>query len=124
LSATHNNGFMGTPPYAAPELYQGKVSTHTDQYALAVTYAELVSGGRVLYPPQIACRPGGVAVDFRKVRTNECAVLQRALDPHWTNRWPNCKSFVTALREALARPRNLGRKLGTRQLKALRRPAE
>jgi serine/threonine protein kinase len=120
LSSTHGKRFMGTPPYAAPELYEGKITTHTDQYGLAVTYCQLVSGGRVMYPPEIACRPGACPVDFRKVRATECPVVQKALDPNWTNRWPNCKAFLTALREALSRPRHPGRKLGSRQLHAMR----
>lgn len=120
VSGTHGKRFMGTPPYAAPELYEGKVTTHTDQYGLAVTYMELVSGRRVMFPREIACRPGGCPIDFRKVRGTEVAVIQRALDPNWMNRWPSCKAFVTALHESLARPRNTGRKFGSRQLQAMR----
>jgi serine/threonine protein kinase len=120
LSATHGQRFMGTPPYGAPELYEGKVTTHTDQYALAVTYMELVSGRRAMFPREIACRPGACPVDFRKVRGSEVAVIQRALDPNWMNRWPSCKAFITALRDALSRPRNSGRKYGSSQLQAMR----
>src|SRR5262249_8804364 len=36
VSATNS----GTPAYMAPEMWAGKVSPHTDQYCLAVTYAE------------------------------------------------------------------------------------
>src|SRR5262249_28731663 len=39
----------GTPAYAAPEVYEGRVSDRTDQFALAVTYCE-VRGGRLPYP--------------------------------------------------------------------------
>src|SRR5262249_23010195 len=38
---------LGTPPYAAPELYEGRPNERTDQYGLAVTYCELRTG---LYP--------------------------------------------------------------------------
>ena len=116
LAGTHGRGFMGTPPYAAPELYEGKVTTHTDQYGLAVTYCQLVTGGRVMNPPHIACRPGGVPVDFKKVRALELPVIARALDPHWTNRWPSCKAFLAALRLALEKPRKPVKKFGSRQL--------
>ena len=121
LSLTHGKRFMGTPPYAAPELYEGRVTTHTDQYALAVTYCELVSGGRVMrqdYRPN----PSEAPVDLGKLRSNEYPVIARALDPSWTTRFPNCKSFVTALREAVQKPRHHGRKIGSRQMVALRRP--
>src|SRR5262249_28816 len=45
---THRNGWKGTPPYAAPELFRGQATVGTDQYALAVTYCDLVAGGRPL----------------------------------------------------------------------------
>lgn len=121
LSQTHSRRFMGTPPYAAPELYEGRVTTHTDQYALAVTYCELVSNGRVMrqeYQPG----PSEPPVDLRKLRANEFPVLTRALDPSWMGRFPNCKSFLAALREAVLKPRTHGSKFGSRQLVALRRP--
>ncbi|MGH7170360.1 MAG: protein kinase domain-containing protein, partial [Gemmataceae bacterium] len=34
---THRNGWRGTPPYAAPELFQGQATVGTDQYALCIT---------------------------------------------------------------------------------------
>src|SRR5262249_24416376 len=40
------HGFRGTPPYAAPELYEGRTTSRTDQYALAVTFCELYLGQR------------------------------------------------------------------------------
>jgi serine/threonine protein kinase len=123
LSSTYGKRFMGTPPYAAPELYEGRVTAHTDQYALAVTYCQLVSGGRVMNPPEIANGPRGMPVNLKKVRTAECPIVARALDPHWTNRWPNCKAFLTALREALSRPRAPAKKCGSRQLQSGRSKA-
>jgi serine/threonine protein kinase len=122
LSATHGKRFMGTPPYAAPELYEGKVTTHTDQYALAVTFAQLATGGRALFPPMIASCAWYPPVDLRKLRVAECPVIARALDPNWMNRWPSCKAFLAALRQALDRPRSSGKKLGSRQLQRLRGP--
>src|SRR5262249_26353900 len=43
----HGAGWRGTPPYAAPELYGGAAAPGTDQYALAVTFCELVLGEQV-----------------------------------------------------------------------------
>ena len=123
LSLTHGKHFMGTAPYAAPELYEGRVTTHTDQYALAVTYCELVTGGRVMVPAGEYRPPWTSPVDLKKLRTNEYPVIARALDPNWTVRFPNCKCFMTALREALLKPRPYtAKKLGSRQLVTLRRP--
>src|SRR5262249_14214956 len=39
----------GTPDYAAPEVFQARVSDRTDQYALAVCYCQL-RGGRLPFP--------------------------------------------------------------------------
>src|SRR5262249_19949592 len=36
----------GTPLYMSPEIWQGHASVHSDQYSLAVTYAELRLGRR------------------------------------------------------------------------------
>ena len=121
LSQTQNKRFRGTAPYAAPELYEGRVTTHTDQYALAVTYCELISNGRMLRP-DYRPDPAEPPVDMRKLRTNEFPVLARALDPHWVGRFPSCKSFVAALREAIQKPRPSGRKFSSHQLVTLRRP--
>src|SRR5262249_8219382 len=33
--------FCGTPVYMAPEVWQGKISVHSDQYSLAATYFEM-----------------------------------------------------------------------------------
>ena len=41
---------VGTPSYMAPEVFQGKVSPHSDQYSLAITYAELRWAGRPSWP--------------------------------------------------------------------------
>ncbi len=122
LSATHGKRFMGTKPYAAPELYDGRVTTHTDQFALAVTYCELVTNSRVVLPQARTSNTWATPVDLKKMRSNECPVLARAMDPNWTARFPNCKSFVTALREALQKPRQQIHKTGSRQLVTMQQP--
>jgi hypothetical protein len=105
-------------------LYEGRVTTHTDQYALAVTYCELVTGGRVLVPANQYRPPLTPPVDLKKLRSNEYPVIARALDPNWTGRFPNCKCFVSALREAVQKPRSSNNsKKGSREaLVSLRRP--
>jgi serine/threonine protein kinase len=122
LSATHGKRFMGTKPYAAPELYDGRVTTHTDQFALAVTYCELVTAGRVVLPQARTTKTWIPPVDLKKMRGAETPVLARAMDPNWTGRFPNCKSFVAALREALQKPRPQARKTGSCQLATMQQP--
>jgi serine/threonine protein kinase len=99
-------GFMGTPPYAAPEQYEGRVTERSDQFALAVTWCEMVFGHRVFNPTALEdLRRPMMPVDLQKLREREYPVIARALDPRWTNRYPSCTAFVAALREAINAPR-------------------
>jgi serine/threonine protein kinase len=104
--ASAGRRFMGTPPYAAPEQYEGRTTERSDQYALAVTWCELVAGERVFYPGALR-EPQGpkMPVDLSKLREREYPVVARALDPRWTHRWPNCREFIAALRQAVNAPR-------------------
>ncbi len=113
-------GFMGTVPYAAPELHAGRASCRTDQFALAVTWCELTAGDRLVIKPPSGRRhhpQQGIPLDLSKVRDREYPVLARALDPRWTNRWPSCRDFLAELRKAVQAPRS-----GVRRLP--RRPAQ
>lgn len=101
-------GIRGTVPYAAPEQYEGRVTERSDQFALAVTWCEMVSGRRVFNPAVLEEPPRPVMpVDLRQLREREYSVIARALAPRWTNRYPSCTAFVAALREAVigSRPR-------------------
>jgi serine/threonine protein kinase len=100
---THRNSWRGTPPYAAPELYKGAASSRTDQYALAVTYCELCLGRRTFR--DINLDAPDMPIDLGSVRQREAVVLARALAPNWTARWPSCREFVAALKEAVRPPR-------------------
>jgi serine/threonine protein kinase, bacterial len=101
-----HQGFVGTPGYASPEQYEGRPTARSDQFALAVTYCELVTNDRAIVPPDpqrpFEFRP---SVDLTKLREREFPVLARALDLRWTNRWPNCREFIAALRKVVTAPR-------------------
>lgn len=103
-------GFMGTPPYAPPELYEGRISERTDQYSLAVTFCELAIGERVFEKPATSrgdrFRP---VLNFGQMREAERLVLARALDPKAMNRWPDCTTFIRELRKAVETPRSASR---------------
>ncbi len=102
---THKKGLRGTPPFAAPERYQGRVCSSTDQYALAVTWCDLLGGTR-LFRKGMAPDGGPLfSVDLTRTREAEVPVLARALHTDPTRRFPNCLAFVAALREASAAPR-------------------
>jgi serine/threonine protein kinase len=101
---THRRGVRGTPPFAAPELYQGRVCAQTDQYALAVTWCDLVGGRRMFTNTIGADGKPFLAADLTKVRTTEVPVLARALNADPTVRYPNCRTFVAELRKAVKLP--------------------
>lgn len=106
LGRTLGNSFIGTPPYAAPELYKGSVTAQTDQYGLAVTWADLCTGGRVFAENiQDSLTQPIMPIDPKKLRQNEVDVVMRALDPDWTNRWESCAQFITEIRKAMNQPR-------------------
>jgi serine/threonine protein kinase len=103
---THTGGWKGTLPYAAPELYNGTATRGTDQYALAVTFCELVMGERPFFkshgqPPS----PSSMPIDLTKLRDREFPVLVRALHPFPSSRWPSCRAFMQALRKAAIQSR-------------------
>jgi serine/threonine protein kinase len=91
----------GTPVYCAPEVFQGRLSDRTDQYALAVTYYQLRTG--LLPFPEVTTtsergyvRP---APDLSEVVPAEREVLMRALAPVPQNRWPSCVEMMQRLGE-------------------------
>jgi serine/threonine protein kinase len=98
---THRNGWRGTPPYAAPELFNGHATAGTDQYALCITFLRLCSGDRAFWNDASSdAPPSGFPIDLTKVRERELPIITRALHPHAGSRWPTCRAFVQALRDA------------------------
>lgn len=96
---TSHTGFM-TPAYAAPEFFQGRTSSTSDQYSLAVTYYHLRTGqhlfgddprdGHLNRPPDLS-----LLADRR-----ERLVVERALAKNPQERWWSCREFAAALRDA------------------------
>ena len=102
---THCNAWRGTLPYAAPELFRGQASKHTDQYALAVTFCELCIGQSCLYPLDPKPGPPKMPIDLTKLRNSEFRIIARALSPNYTDRYPSCQEFISALRKGSQAPR-------------------
>lgn len=97
---THRQGWRGTPPYAAPELYRGQPVPGTDQYALCMTFLQLCTGGRPFWNNDPANGPPtGLPIDLTKCREREVPIFTRALHPQPASRFPSCRAFVAALRE-------------------------
>ncbi|HEY2408104.1 MAG TPA: serine/threonine-protein kinase [Polyangiaceae bacterium] len=108
---TRQGGLLGTPAYSAPEsVATGAFSPLSDQFSLAVTLYEAISGERAFpgedavavatritsdEPPPIAQRAG---VDVHVDR-----VLARALAKDPSNRFESAEAFAQALAEALVK---------------------
>jgi serine/threonine protein kinase len=127
---THSGGWKGTLPYAAPELFNGAAATGTDQFALAVTFCEMVMGDRPFFPsalpkglPSIP-RPGELPIDLTKLRDKEFPVIARALHPYPSSRYPSCQEFIRALRKATGSARGTRRPLPRTFTRSPRRSGE
>src|SRR5262249_45998323 len=95
---------VGTPAYMAPEVWEGKVALHSDQYSLAVTYAE-ARLGRLPFPvgglgQMIRCHLH-LQPELDPLAEQEQQVLLRALAKSPEQRYPTCTEFVQALTEAI-----------------------
>jgi serine/threonine protein kinase len=97
---THSNVVMGTPPYAAPELFEGRSSPRTDQFGLAVAYCELRCGHFPLPVTKDLSYPN-IPPDLNRLPTQERPVVARALHKQWLDRWPSCTAFIQALRQVV-----------------------
>jgi serine/threonine protein kinase, bacterial len=92
----------GPLDYAAPEVFQGRLSDWTDQYALAVTYCQL-RGGRLPFTDTPATfersyvRP---EPNLTMLPDGERLIVKRALAPAAPERWPSCGEMMAQLRQA------------------------
>jgi serine/threonine protein kinase len=90
---------QGTPAYMAPEVFQGRLSDRTDQYALAVSYC-LARGGRLPFRGRsIACAGEEVRrpPDLTMLPEAERPIVARALAPAPPDRWPSCTELIDQL---------------------------
>lgn len=89
----------GTLDYMAPEVFQGRLSDRTDQYALAVTYCHL-RGGRLPFtdtPSTIQSDYVRPTPDLSMLSPGERPILARALANAPQDRWPSCAEMVQEL---------------------------
>ena len=98
-SSIMNHRRVGTPDYAAPEIFRGRISNRTDQYALAVSYVQLCSGQLPfsdtpsgLPPTYIRPRP-----DLSMLPIKEQPIVARALSSMPQDRWGTCGEFIDRL---------------------------
>jgi formylglycine-generating enzyme required for sulfatase activity len=106
----------GTPLYMAPEIFRGKITLASDQYSLAMTYAELRLGHRLLMGAnlmELMLEHLQHTPDLSPLSEAEQRVILRALHKDPKERYPTCLDWVHALDEALApelHPAPAGRK--------------
>ncbi len=104
-SVASHTGCM-TPAYAPPEMFQGQVSSHSDQYSLAVTYCQLRGGQMPFGGNLVQLMYGHLhgAPDLSGLPEAERPVVARALAKEPGGRWESCSAFVEQLRLAAAPP--------------------
>jgi serine/threonine protein kinase len=105
----HSRG--GTPAFAAPEVFEGRVSQRTDQFGLAMCYCMLRSG-RLPFPDQPS--------DFLAARTRaapqldmldpvERPAIARALALVPQDRWNSCRELIAELGRCTSPPSSAAR---------------
>lgn len=106
----HTTNAAMTFNYAAPELFDYTATAWTDQYALAISYAELRCGS-LPFPPHsspmqvIRIHTEG-RHDFSKLSDGEQAILRRATSKVPEQRYPTCQDMIADL-DAAVRAANL-----------------
>jgi serine/threonine-protein kinase len=89
----------GTPEYAPPEVFRGRLSLRSDQFALAVSYCELRGGRLPFANPPRTFHPDYVYAppDLSMLSAPERPVVARALSASPEERWPSCVEFIDRL---------------------------
>jgi serine/threonine protein kinase len=89
-----------TPLYAPPEVFQGRISTHSDQYSLAIVYQELLTGGlpfigrnsRQLMMQHVQSEP-----DLEALSEADRPIVARALAKDPSARFRSCSELINVL---------------------------
>jgi serine/threonine protein kinase len=93
---------LNSASYTAPEVFYGRLTNWTDQYALAACYVYL-RGGRPAFsgPPE----PGNLgyvrpAPDLSSLTNKERPIIARALSTNGPERWKSCAELMSELTKA------------------------
>ncbi len=107
-----NSSMIGgmTPVYAAPELFDGRPSIHSDQYSLAIVYQEMLTGvlpyeGRTT--AQLAAQHLHSRPRLDRLPTSDQPTIERALSKDPDQRFGSCREMIDSLLDTTAnvRPR-------------------
>ncbi|MBI3862184.1 MAG: protein kinase [Planctomycetia bacterium] len=94
-----------TPTYAPPELFEGRPSRHSDQYSLAIVYAQMLTGVLPFAAnntAQLASQHLHGVPDLSALPRQQRSVVARALSKDPALRFESCTALVAALKEATA----------------------
>src|SRR5262249_7071446 len=98
---THTHTLQAiTPVYASPEVFQGTISRHSDQYSLAIVYQEMLTSTLPFAGKnarQLLLQHLKGAPDLRALPDDDRALVARALSKNPADRFPSCSDFVHAL---------------------------
>ncbi len=106
-----NSSIIGgmTPVYAAPELFDGRPSIHSDQYSLAIVYQEMLTG----VPPfegrttaQLAAQHLHSRPRLDRLPASDEPTIARALAKNPEQRFVCCRDMIEALLDAAPNPRS------------------
>jgi hypothetical protein len=89
-----------TPVYAAPELFDGRPTIHSDQYSLAIVYQEMLTGelpyqGRTT--AQLAAQHLHSRPRLERLPLADQAVIARALAKNPDERFASCREMIDGL---------------------------
>ena len=100
-----NSSIVGgmTPVYAAPELFDGRPSIHSDQYSLAIVYQEMLTGvlpyeGRTT--AQLAAQHLHGRPRLDRLPASDEPTIARALAKDPEQRFSGCRDMIEALLDA------------------------
>lgn len=89
-----------TPAYSAPEVFDGRPDFRSDQYALAISYVELLTGslpfsGNSL--AELAKQHISATPNLDALPPADRPIVARALNKDPFDRFPNCRQFIDQL---------------------------
>jgi serine/threonine protein kinase, bacterial len=90
----------GTLGYCAPEVFQGRLSDQTDQYALAVSYCVLRTGRLPFQNVPTSFHAGAAmsfTADLSSLTPEERPIVARALARDPLSRWASCGDLMSRL---------------------------
>src|SRR6185295_14987995 len=88
------------PLYAAPEVFRGTPSRHSDQYSIAIVYQEMLTGTLPFAgsnSAELTLQHLNDEPDLSPLGVGDRYALSRALAKDPQHRYPTCRDFVESL---------------------------